>query len=239
MEQLTINQKKILKSLDTLPPTDIIYNYTPEQKNYLQELKKQFELIQTFFKAFFLGEPIPAKTLQGESKEFYLAKFYYFLSFYILLQCGWEYLSKTSEFHFENPSECFIEVLKNHSKAQVHICQLGRFDIRPRHKNEMRRLANKIKKGEASDIQTSSYNKYINALVNLGFSKFASLEIFCVKTCAKNAGKDHWLEAKLEDYYENFKKVQEINQRTDRNRKGYAWENGRIRNSRKNGGTYS
>lgn len=244
MKILKDDREKILEVLDDLPPQNPIYRYTEDQVTYYFEVREKFDVMHDFFEAYFQGRAIPIDRLEGKTREFYLTKFDSFLAFYNLIQWGWKYILEESEtpavihFNFNNPGDCFVEFLRKQAEAQIHMCKLGRYDIRPRHKCEMRRVAEKIREGKATAIQKSNFQKYIKSLENLGFRKFAELEIFCVTACKKHTKKNSALQEKLEDYYNKFEKVEHVTQSIDRNRPAYAWENGKRLKSVKEGGTY-
>lgn len=236
---------KILQAIDELPPKDIDCLRTVEQQAYWFEVKEKFEILHIFFEAYFSGNPIPFSILGGVSQKFYFAKFWQMLAFYNLLQQGWEYILKEAEntssvkFTYANPGECFIAYFKAQAEGQIHMCKLGRFDIRPRYRNKMRRLAQKIDDNKANKIDKINFNKHIKDLKNLGFDQFVKLEFFCIKACKKHSKTDDALGKILQEYLEKFEEVESVKKSIDRNRAGYAWENGKILTTQKEGGTYT
>lgn len=244
-KKLKPHEKVILDVLWELPPKELIANPTFDQKTHLEEIEEKFKVLHSFFNAYFSGEPIPIELLEkGNDRDFYHAKFDYFLALYELIQCGWKYLEKSSKILFETPGDCFIQILKNHAEAQVHKCTLGRYDERPRYLNDMRRLEHKIEKGTLKEgqpgkRQKEKYERHIKNLVNLGFYKFAELEILCVSICKKNSKGNKWLKKKFEKYSTESQTVKEVSKRIDRNRNAYAWQKREKLHSVREGGSYA
>lgn len=242
--KLEPDEEKILDILLELPPKNIVINPTPDQENFLKDTELNFKVLFIFFKHYFSEQPIPIEELQGDYRDFIAAKFDQLLALYELIQCGWKYLDESPKIPFENPGDCFIQILKNAALAQVHKCTLGRFDERPRYLNKIRRLEDKIEKGKLKQGKPGEYQKreyeiHIVRLINFGFEKFAELEALCVSICKRNAKDNKWLQKKLKRYSIESKELKKIIKRIDRNRNAYAWQKGKKLHSVREGGSYA
>jgi hypothetical protein len=242
---LSTNQDRllILNKLLDVPPKQCSVILTNDQQNHWLETKSVFMIFHQLFTDYFSGNPINLQILPKESRDFFSNEFNHFLSFYNLLQWGWNYLKEvetTLDINFHNtPGQCFAIYLESIANAQIHQCFIARIDFSPRKKADLLRVIKRVldnKDKRKNDIPR--LKEYLKCCQNQGFFEFSLLSDVVIQVLSEVD--DAQTQDKLKQYeYAKLKAAEaEVRYHRKKSTLAYAWENGYILDSQKAGGTY-
>lgn len=248
--QLNKEQKYIIKSIQDLPPVNVVIILTKDRDDYREGIHIWYYLLSICLEAFFSGESMKKKVNEqlltnpklsnselGDSGLLY-AVAQSWISFYELINMGW---LEIEEYYIENkidlptntPGETLTYILNEISKHQFEVCMMDYSESSPK---RLYRYINKNKKLEKlsslTPIQEKNRKTYVNYVernIPLGkFSKGHELQQTILDICINS--KDSDIRELLKNYQSREKKAKKIRMRlANRNHfKEQIWTKGNL-----------
>lgn len=253
MSNLTISpseQISILSTVGGLPPISLLDTLNEQQTEHWCIVKQTFSYLHKSLKAYFAGESTPLRELPDYEQELYDSMTNFYLNLYNVIQWGWndildsyqQYGNKShygAGFPWTTPGETLAAILERDAVAQFWQCKAGRHDFKPRKMYTLHRESKKLSQGDLTSIQKQKHQTEVKALTK-PFESLMELEMLCIGACrlALKTRKDKVLTNKLKNYEASREQLSTILHKRYRNTKGFAWQNGQLLETTKQGGSY-